>query len=139
MTEPIESTQPLHPSIDWDLPRYQPLVFRRPSLSLLGAIPLILILVHVQPSHACADATTLVGTTKNCESDELEKTIFRHKIKECTFHETTRIALVPQGQTACLFINSEDYKQPLGTLKLTIEKIKLLCQPKMNITLGSMK
>ena len=48
---------------------------------------------------------------------------------ECIITETTRLALMPQGQDVCLLIKDPN-GEPLGTLAVEVEKVTVACQPK---------
>ncbi len=94
--------------------------FHKTKITTTETLVMLLYFYLITNSEACSYATTLTAQTKRCER-------IKGGYSNCIFDETTRLSLVPQGQTSCLLINNND-GEPMGTLKLLIHEIGLVCQ-----------
>ena len=82
----------------------------------------IIFLSQLQIGQGCSEFTSLTAQRSVC-------TVDKQGGMECLLTETTRLALVPQGQDSCLLVKDPN-GEPLGTLAIEVEKISLECQMK---------
>ncbi len=94
----------------------------QPKPTILATI--IFFATFFPSAESCSAATMLTATTRDCTPWEKDESF-----QQCTLTEVTRLALVPQGQNTCLMIKKPD-GTPLGTLKLQIEQIQMVCKKK---------
>ncbi|MCP4456707.1 MAG: hypothetical protein GY816_01565, partial [Cytophagales bacterium] len=83
---------------------------------------LAMLAIFSPTSNACAEVASLTAGNSVC-------TAYKDGQLECTIDETTRLALAPQGQQACLLVQSP-LEEPIGTIELEVRHISLICQKK---------
>ena len=119
----IRRTQ--QPEEDPQQPRLKLRQQRRPSPGRSGrgsSLTSVIVLCAIATfplTRACAEVSSLVAKRSSCEMG-------RDKEVHCVLTETTRLALVPQGQDTCLLIKDPN-GEPIGTLLLEVTKLGLKC------------
>ena len=98
-------------------------VFQAEKSSLYIISFVIFLMCQAPVLESCSEATVLTATTKQCHLE----TKSRVPVNRCEFHETTRIALVPEGQDTCLNIQDQ-IGNSLGVVKVRMHQISLNCQ-----------
>lgn len=100
--------------------KHQPLKYKAfMKKNILSIITILLIFNTSDLADACSEITTMTAQQSMC-------TVLNGGAMECVLTESTRLALVPQGQDSCLMIRDPN-GQPIGTMAVEVEKITLEC------------
>ena len=100
-------------------------VIVKPTNYMMISLTLIMLSLQADFVNCCSEATTLTAKSTQCVNLPVPSNF--PMIKHCSFNEVTRLALAPQNQEICLHIEGLN-NTAIGTLKLKIQEIKLICQ-----------
>jgi len=79
--------------------------------------------------NGCSESTSFTASSSQCEIDI-------NKTRTCTLNEITKLVMMPQGQEACLLIQTNE-TDPIGTVSVKVNKLFLECKKKSSIEGGA--